>query len=63
MTEPIYHIATSADWGEGQASGLYQPESLHSEGFIHCSAREQVISTWLRSPAEQPGDSPPSTQL
>lgn len=41
--QPIYHILRRSDWGRAQAAGAYEPESLGSEGFIHCSTIEQVI--------------------
>ena len=39
----IYHIATFEDWKQSISSGIYFCESLETEGFIHCSTREQVI--------------------
>lgn len=39
----IYHIATLDDWKEAIENGLYFCESLETEGFIHCSTKEQVI--------------------
>jgi len=39
----IYHIIPEPDWKRAQAAGVYEPESLASEGFIHCSLPEQVI--------------------
>jgi len=41
----IYHITPSQDWESARAAGIYQADSLSSEGFIHCSTREQVIAT------------------
>lgn len=38
----IYHIATAAAWRAAQQRGIYTAPSLDAEGFIHCSAREQV---------------------
>jgi uncharacterized protein (DUF952 family) len=40
--ENIYHILSGADWTAAQAAGEYRPESLETEGFIHCSLRGQV---------------------
>jgi uncharacterized protein (DUF952 family) len=37
----IYHLVPRRDW-ESQAAGAYRAASLQSEGFIHCSNREQV---------------------
>ena len=42
---PIYHITPLEEWERARAAGSYQANSLHSEGFIHCSTREQVIPT------------------
>jgi len=42
----IYHIATASDWEQAQASGEYttstRGRTLAEEGFIHCSAADQV---------------------
>ncbi len=40
----IYHIISRAAWALAQARGRYQPPSLASEGFIHCSTRGQALS-------------------
>lgn len=39
----IYHIATRKDWDNAVEHGIYFCESLETEGFIHCSTREQMI--------------------
>ncbi|NJR12704.1 DUF952 domain-containing protein, partial [bacterium] len=39
----IYHITTHAAWRHAVENGLYTAPSLTTEGFIHCSTREQVI--------------------
>jgi uncharacterized protein (DUF952 family) len=41
----IYHIAKKAAWDEAAREGLYRGDTLASEGFIHCSTREQVART------------------
>jgi uncharacterized protein (DUF952 family)/alpha-beta hydrolase superfamily lysophospholipase len=41
----ILHIIKRADWDAAIAKGAYAPESLHTEGFIHCSTPDQVIRT------------------
>ncbi|HVN54091.1 MAG TPA: DUF952 domain-containing protein [Anaerolineaceae bacterium] len=41
----IYHITPRAAWENSQQRGQYQGETLASEGFIHCSTREQVLRT------------------
>ena len=40
----IYHIAHRSAWEMAREDGAYRPPSLASEGFIHCSAREQVLA-------------------
>lgn len=37
----IFHITTRDAWD--QSAGGYRSENLPSEGFIHCSTRDQVI--------------------
>jgi uncharacterized protein (DUF952 family) len=32
----IYHITTKTEWGLAKTAGIYEPESLQTEGFIHC---------------------------
>ena len=39
----IFHIASKAGWLEAQSRGEYAAPSLKSEGFIHCSAAQQVL--------------------
>ena len=39
----IYHIASRSAWEEAQTHGQYSAPSLQSEGFIHCSTRDQVL--------------------
>ena len=41
----IYHITPRTEWETAQAAGTYAADSLNTEGFIHCSTAEQVIST------------------
>ena len=39
----IVHLCARLDWESAQTTGSYQPDSLHREGFIHCSRPEQVL--------------------
>lgn len=39
----IYHITSRTAWNQARQRGDYRPESLETEGFIHCSTDEQVI--------------------
>lgn len=42
MSEPIFHITDRESWERALQEEVYVAPSLFSEGFIHCSAREQV---------------------
>ncbi len=50
----IYHVTTPALWDEALEKGYYEVASLHSEGFIHCSAKEQVKGVLERYYQNQP---------
>ncbi len=39
----IYHLTDRAAWDDARARGEYSAASLESEGFIHCSTRDQVV--------------------
>jgi uncharacterized protein (DUF952 family) len=41
----IFHITTRDNWKRAEAERIYRAESLPTEGFIHCSTREQVVRT------------------
>ena len=41
--QKIIHICGRKSWKAAVAAGSYQPESLESEGFIHCSCLDQVL--------------------
>jgi uncharacterized protein (DUF952 family) len=41
----IFHIVTRAEWQVAVERGLYEPSSLMTEGFIHCSTLDQVVDT------------------
>jgi uncharacterized protein (DUF952 family) len=38
----IYHITSASDWQKAIELGVYQADSLQTEGFIHCSTQAQV---------------------
>jgi uncharacterized protein (DUF952 family) len=46
MTEPIFHVATAADWEAAVREGAYttstRGRTLAEEGFIHASRHDQV---------------------
>jgi uncharacterized protein (DUF952 family) len=39
----LFHITSRAQWDRARFAGAYRSESLDTEGFIHCSTREQVL--------------------
>lgn len=39
----LLHITTAAAWFGRPDHAAYIAPSLHSEGFIHCSTRDQVV--------------------
>jgi len=39
----IYHITSAHEWSAAQTSGLYSPANFNTDGFIHCSFKDQVI--------------------
>ncbi len=41
----ILHICSHSAWDIAQVQGDYRAESLDTEGFVHCSTREQVVGT------------------
>ena len=41
----IYHITSLSTWQNALEKGIYNGETLESEGFIHCSTREQVAGS------------------
>ncbi len=43
MTGAILHITSRTAWLAGDRSGVYAPESLAKDGFIHCSKADQVV--------------------
>lgn len=38
----ILHMLNRAQWSEAKQKGIYRPESLDEEGFIHCSQPEMI---------------------
>jgi uncharacterized protein (DUF952 family) len=39
----IFHITNPDDWYKAKVKGEYDSTSLHTEGFIHCSTKDQFI--------------------
>jgi uncharacterized protein (DUF952 family) len=49
VAQPIYHIATLADWRQAMAEGRYHGSALcRADGFIHMSTAAQVPGTLAR---------------
>jgi uncharacterized protein (DUF952 family) len=44
----VLHVTTPAAWEAAQATGELRPESLTTEGFVHCSTRGQLAGTLAR---------------
>lgn len=42
MTDRLFHIVAVRDWAVAEAVGTYTPQSLGTEGFVHCSHAHQV---------------------
>ena len=49
----LFHLTTKEDWKAHQSDGNYEPESLDTQGFIHCSSGDQVEDTANRLFAEK----------
>jgi len=41
----IYHIAHAEVWMKAVQAGMYEGDTLATEGFIHCSTAQQVLAT------------------
>lgn len=44
----IYHVITKTAWQGALQQGFYAAPSLATEGFIHCSKKEQVAGVLER---------------
>jgi uncharacterized protein (DUF952 family) len=44
----ILHITTPAAWAEAGRTGSVVADSLDTEGFVHCSTRDQLAGTLAR---------------
>ena len=44
----LYHLISADDWESATRAGIYRPDSLGTEGFVHLSERDQVASTASR---------------
>ena len=43
----IFHITSRAAWESALGAGIYEADSLSTEGFIHCSTADQYA--WVAS--------------
>jgi|AntAceMinimDraft_1070359.scaffolds.fasta_scaffold12355_4 uncharacterized protein (DUF952 family) len=41
----IYHIVDKRAWKDNARSGAYQPSTVETEGFIHCSTASELQNT------------------
>lgn len=41
----IFHLVTAPRWEKALIEGRYRPDSLKTEGFIHCSTWEQLLES------------------
>jgi len=51
----IYHITTKAEWTLAKAAGIYEPESLLADGYVHCvnsQLFEQVANFYYKNRAD-----------
>jgi uncharacterized protein (DUF952 family) len=39
----IFHITSRGTWESALGAGIYEADSLSTEGFIHCSTADQYI--------------------
>jgi uncharacterized protein (DUF952 family) len=51
----IYHITAQSEWEQAVMMGLYRADSLETDGFVHCSARQQVPHTAKRYFSDRQG--------
>lgn len=47
-TPVIFHLTTITEWEKAQDRGIYEPDSVVKEGFIHCSTKEQLDGVMTR---------------
>lgn len=44
----VFHITERSSFAAALETGAYETGSLKSEGFVHCSTREQILRTAAR---------------
>jgi len=50
----VLHLCQRKHWEKAKAEGEYRAASLESEGFIHCSRRDQILGVVNRFYAQVP---------
>jgi uncharacterized protein (DUF952 family) len=40
--EVVVHLTTARQWTDAQSAGFLRPDSLATEGFVHCSRVDQI---------------------
>jgi uncharacterized protein (DUF952 family) len=51
----IYHITTASAWELAKQKGIFEADTLASEGYMHCSTDEQVAGVLERYYAGKTG--------
>jgi uncharacterized protein (DUF952 family) len=41
----ILHLMPSADWARWRGDGPYEPASMATEGFVHCTGDDELMLT------------------
>lgn len=44
MSDQLLHIISEAEWAEARSAGSITPGSLETEGFVHLSRSDQVLT-------------------
>jgi len=44
----VFHITERSAFAAALEAGVYEADSLHAEGFIHCSTRAQILRSAAR---------------
>ena len=40
----VFHIISKDEWNKVKNAGVYTPASLKTDGFIHCSKADQILT-------------------
>jgi uncharacterized protein (DUF952 family) len=44
MNKHIFHLTSQDEWQQAKLKDEYKPTDFHSEGFIHCSYKAQLLA-------------------